>query len=77
MSLFDLRIGWNGYKELDTSLVFVFITLKSIYEQKKDLQALVVDKNFIGHRLGRSAYQKVVNVVILDFGKISSPRWKL
>ncbi|XLR64890.1 hypothetical protein S83_015562, partial [Arachis hypogaea] len=38
-----------------TCFATVFITLKSIFDHKKDLQVLVVDSIFIDHKLGRSA----------------------
>ncbi|XP_057733824.1 uncharacterized protein LOC130948997 [Arachis stenosperma] len=38
-----------------TCFATVFITLKSIFDRKKDLQALVVDSIFIDHKLGRNA----------------------
>lgn len=59
-----------GWKEIVrpglTRFATVFLTLKSIYEHKEDLQALVVDKHFTGHKLGRSANGKVVNAIVLD-----------
>ncbi|XP_072088422.1 uncharacterized protein [Arachis hypogaea] len=44
----------------------IFITLKSIFECKMDLQALVVDTHFTGHKLGRSANGRAVSAIILD-----------
>ncbi|XP_025693051.1 uncharacterized protein [Arachis hypogaea] len=38
-----------------TRFATVFITLKSIFDHKKELQQLVVDSIFIDHKLGRSA----------------------
>ncbi|XP_016195134.1 uncharacterized protein LOC107636114 [Arachis ipaensis] len=49
-----------------TCFATVFITLKSIFERKADLQALVIDTHFTGHKLGRSANGRVVSAIILD-----------
>ncbi|XP_072072032.1 uncharacterized protein [Arachis hypogaea] len=49
-----------------TCFVTVFITLKNIFEHKADLQALVVDAHFTGHKLKRSASDRVVHAIILD-----------
>ncbi|XP_025625509.1 uncharacterized protein [Arachis hypogaea] len=38
----------------------------SIFEHKIDLQALVVDTHFTGHKLGRSANGRAVSAIILD-----------
>ncbi|XP_052118938.1 uncharacterized protein LOC110273134 [Arachis duranensis] len=44
----------------------VFITLKSIFDRKKELQQLVVDSIFTNHKLGRSATGRAVSAIILD-----------
>ncbi|XP_072054868.1 uncharacterized protein [Arachis hypogaea] len=49
-----------------TRFATVFITLMSIFERKKDLQALVVDSIFTDHKLGRSATGRAVSATILD-----------
>ncbi|XP_028797889.1 uncharacterized protein LOC114753361 [Neltuma alba] len=43
-----------------------FITLHSIYMHKNDLQALVVDKHFVDHRLSKIEARKNFSVIILD-----------
>ena len=49
-----------------THFAIVFLTLKNIYEHKIDLQALVVDSHFTGHKLARSANGKAVSATVLD-----------
>ncbi|XP_057756054.1 uncharacterized protein LOC130975254 [Arachis stenosperma] len=49
-----------------TRFATIFITLKSIFERKSDLQALVVDTHFTEHKLGRSANSRAVSAIILD-----------
>ncbi|XP_025678204.2 uncharacterized protein [Arachis hypogaea] len=49
-----------------TRFATVFITLMSIFERKSDLQSLVVDTHFTGHKLGRSANGRAVSAIILD-----------
>ncbi|XP_025692735.1 uncharacterized protein LOC107484546 [Arachis duranensis] len=49
-----------------TRFATIFITLKSIFERKSDLQALVVDTHFTEHKLGRSANGRAVSAIILD-----------
>ena len=49
-----------------TRFATVFLTLKNIYEHKIDLQALVVDSHFTGHKLARSANGKAVSATVLD-----------
>ncbi|XP_025634499.1 uncharacterized protein [Arachis hypogaea] len=49
-----------------THFATVFITLKSIFDRKKELQALVVDSIFTDHKLGRSATGRVMSAIILD-----------
>nr|XP_025632247.1 uncharacterized protein LOC112726904 [Arachis hypogaea] len=49
-----------------TRFVTVFITLKSIFDHKKELQALVVDSIFTDHKLGRSTTGRAVSAIILD-----------
>ncbi|XP_025634277.1 uncharacterized protein [Arachis hypogaea] len=44
----------------------VFITLKSIFDRKKELQQLVVDSIFTDHKLGRSATGRAVSAINLD-----------
>ncbi|XP_016192904.1 uncharacterized protein LOC107633819 [Arachis ipaensis] len=48
-----------------TRFATVFITLKSIFDRKKDLQALVVDSIFTYHKFGRSATGRAVSAIIL------------
>ncbi|XP_025686036.2 uncharacterized protein [Arachis hypogaea] len=49
-----------------TRFATVFITLKSIFDRKKELQQLVVDSIFTDHKLGRSATGRAVSAIILD-----------
>ncbi|XP_025647851.1 uncharacterized protein [Arachis hypogaea] len=49
-----------------TRFATIFIKFKSIFECKADLQALIVDSFFIGHKLGRSATGRAVSAIILD-----------
>ncbi|XP_016171360.2 uncharacterized protein LOC107613746 [Arachis ipaensis] len=49
-----------------TRFATVFITLKSIYDHKQDLQALVIDKYFTSHKLSKSVNGKMVSSIILD-----------
>ncbi|XLU81092.1 hypothetical protein S245_004512, partial [Arachis hypogaea] len=49
-----------------TRFATVFITLKSIFDRKKELQALVVDSIFTDHKLGRSATGRAMSAIILD-----------
>nr|XP_025656884.1 uncharacterized protein LOC112751822 [Arachis hypogaea] len=49
-----------------TQFATVFITLKSIFDRKKELQQLVVDSIFTDHKLGRSATGTAVSAIILD-----------
>ncbi|XP_020986968.1 uncharacterized protein LOC110275377 [Arachis duranensis] len=49
-----------------TRFATVFITLKSIYDHKEHLQALVVDKYFTSHKLSKSVNGKMVSSIILD-----------
>ncbi|XP_052118718.1 uncharacterized protein LOC127748378 [Arachis duranensis] len=49
-----------------TRFATVFITLKSIYVHKEDLQSLVVDKYFTSHKLSKSVNGKIVSSIILD-----------
>ncbi|XP_025625660.1 uncharacterized protein [Arachis hypogaea] len=49
-----------------TRFAIVFITLKSIYDHKEHLQALVVDKYFTSHKLSKSVNGKMVSSIILD-----------
>ncbi|XP_057739696.1 uncharacterized protein LOC130956704 [Arachis stenosperma] len=49
-----------------THFATVFITLKSIYVHKEDLQSLVIDKYFTSHKLSKSVNGKMVSSIILD-----------
>ncbi|XP_015949648.1 uncharacterized protein LOC107474537 [Arachis duranensis] len=49
-----------------TRFTTIFITLKSIYDHKEDLQALMVDKYFTSHKLAKSANGKIVSSIVLD-----------
>ncbi|XP_020981387.2 uncharacterized protein LOC107492999 [Arachis duranensis] len=49
-----------------THFAIVFITLKSIYDHKEDLQALMMDKYFTSHKLAKSANGKIVSSIVLD-----------
>ncbi|XP_052108007.1 uncharacterized protein LOC107496386 [Arachis duranensis] len=49
-----------------TRFATVFLTLMSIFESKSELQQLVVDTHFTGHKLGRSANERAVSAIILD-----------
>ncbi|XP_072074146.1 uncharacterized protein [Arachis hypogaea] len=49
-----------------TRFAIVFITLKSIFDRKKELQQLVVDLIFTDHKLERSATSRAVSAIILD-----------
>jgi hypothetical protein len=49
-----------------TRFATTFITLKSLYDRKSDLQALMVDRHFTSHKLAKSAAGKVVSDIILD-----------
>nr|XP_025692967.1 uncharacterized protein LOC112795242 [Arachis hypogaea] len=49
-----------------TRFTTIFITLKSIYDHKQDLQALVIDKYFTSHKLSKSVNGKIVSSIILD-----------
>ncbi|XP_015934899.1 uncharacterized protein LOC107460985 [Arachis duranensis] len=60
----------DNWKEIvrpgPTRFVTVFLTLMSIFERKSELQQLVVDTHFTGHKLGRSANGRAVSAIILD-----------
>ncbi|RYQ89179.1 hypothetical protein Ahy_B09g095962 isoform B [Arachis hypogaea] len=49
-----------------TRFATVFITLKSIYDHKVDLQTLMVDQYFTSHKLSKSANGKMVSSIVLD-----------
>ncbi|XP_025703996.1 uncharacterized protein [Arachis hypogaea] len=49
-----------------TRFATVFITLKSIYDHKEDLQSLVTDKYFTSHKFSKSVNGKMVSSIILD-----------
>ena len=59
-----------GWKEIVrpgvTRFATTFITLKSLHDHMHDLQALVTDKYFTTHRLGKSETGKVVAAIVLD-----------
>ncbi|GAU51453.1 hypothetical protein TSUD_413500 [Trifolium subterraneum] len=60
----------EGWKEIVrpglTRFATTFITLKSMYDHKHDLQALMVDKHFTTHKLAKSVAGKTVSAIILD-----------
>ncbi|XP_052116413.1 uncharacterized protein LOC127746600 [Arachis duranensis] len=60
----------DNWKEIvrpgPTRFATVFLTLMSIFERKSELQQLVVDTHFTGHKLGRSANDRTVSAIILD-----------
>ncbi|XP_039128888.1 uncharacterized protein LOC120265020 [Dioscorea cayenensis subsp. rotundata] len=60
----------SGWKEIvrpgATRFVTTFITLKSIYDHKHDLQALVTDKYYTSHKLSKSPASKTITSIILD-----------
>ncbi|XP_039134542.1 uncharacterized protein LOC120271927 [Dioscorea cayenensis subsp. rotundata] len=60
----------SGWKEIVrpgvTRFATTFITLKSIYDHKHDLQALVTDKYYTSHKLSKSPVGKTVTSIILD-----------
>ncbi|GAV91669.1 LOW QUALITY PROTEIN: DUF659 domain-containing protein [Cephalotus follicularis] len=61
------RSGWmkivrTAMKRFATS----FITLKSIYDHKPDLQALVTSKHYTNHKLSRTSKGKSFSSTILD-----------
>ncbi|XLU19086.1 hypothetical protein S245_055152, partial [Arachis hypogaea] len=43
-----------------THFATVFITLKSIYDHKEDLQALMVDKYFTSHKLAKVLMERLL-----------------
>ncbi|PNY02045.1 hypothetical protein L195_g025349 [Trifolium pratense] len=49
-----------------TRFATTFITLKSLYDRKNDLQALMVDKHFTSHKLAKSTAGKMVSAIVLD-----------
>nr|XP_025652598.1 uncharacterized protein LOC112748584 [Arachis hypogaea] len=49
-----------------TDFATVFITLKRIFDRKKELQALVVDSIFTDHKLKRNAIGRAMSAIILD-----------
>ncbi|XP_025633583.1 uncharacterized protein [Arachis hypogaea] len=49
-----------------TRFATIFLTLMSIFKHKLELQQLVVDTHFTGHKLGRSANGRAVSAIILD-----------
>jgi hypothetical protein len=61
----------EGWKEIVrpglTRFATTFITLKSLYDRKSDLQALMVDRHFTTHKLAKSTAGKTVSAIILDF----------
>lgn len=49
-----------------TRFATTFITLKSLFDHKHDLQALMVDKHFTTHKLAKSVAGKIVSDIVLD-----------
>lgn len=61
------REGWKEIVCLGvTRSATTFVTLKSLYDHKHDLQALAVDKHFTSHGLAKTVAGKAVNAIILD-----------
>ncbi|XP_057719382.1 uncharacterized protein LOC130933786 [Arachis stenosperma] len=61
------RKSWTEIVRLGvTHFATVFITLKSIYDHKEDLQALMMEKYFTSHKLAKSANEKIVSSIVLD-----------
>ncbi|XP_072054940.1 uncharacterized protein [Arachis hypogaea] len=61
------RKGWTEIVRTGvTRFATVFITLKSIYDYKEDLQVLMVDKYFTSHKLAKSANGKIISSIVLD-----------
>ncbi|XP_057740532.1 uncharacterized protein LOC130957705 [Arachis stenosperma] len=61
------RSNWKEIVRLGvTRFATVFITLKSIYDRKEDLQTLMVDKYFTSHELSKSVNGKMISSIILD-----------
>ncbi|XP_039145518.1 uncharacterized protein LOC120282732 [Dioscorea cayenensis subsp. rotundata] len=59
--------GWKEIVHLGvTHFATTFITLKSIYDHKHDLQALVTVKYYTSHKLSKSLAGKTVTSIILD-----------
>ncbi|XP_039128915.1 uncharacterized protein LOC120265061 [Dioscorea cayenensis subsp. rotundata] len=60
----------SGWKEIVrpgvTRFATTFITLKSIYDHKHDLQALVTNKYYTSHKISKSPVGKTVTSIILD-----------
>ena len=61
------RKGWvEIVRPGATRFATTFITLHSIYKHKHDLQALVVDKHFLDHKLSKKVAGKTFSAIILD-----------
>ncbi|XP_028773353.1 uncharacterized protein LOC114730436 [Neltuma alba] len=61
------RPTWKEIVRLGaTRFATTFITLHSIYMHKNDLQALVVDKHYVDHKLSRTEAGKNFSAIILD-----------
>ncbi|GAV84465.1 LOW QUALITY PROTEIN: DUF659 domain-containing protein, partial [Cephalotus follicularis] len=61
------RFGWMEIvRPAMTRFVTSFITLKSIYDHKPDLQALVTSKHYTNHKLSRTSKGKSFSSTILD-----------
>ncbi|XP_054790328.1 uncharacterized protein LOC129295787 [Prosopis cineraria] len=81
------RLGWKEIVHPGaTRFTTTFITLHSIYMHKHDLQALVIDKHFVDHKLSKTQAGIIVTTIILDNGfwgdcleimKVVSPLIKL
>ncbi|XP_039048882.1 uncharacterized protein LOC120189745 [Hibiscus syriacus] len=60
----------EGWKEIVrpgvTRFATIFITLKNNFDHKHDLQALVVDKHFTGHKLSKTTEGKIVSAIVMD-----------
>jgi hypothetical protein len=63
-----MREGWREIVRPGvTRFATTFITLKSLYDRKNDLQALMVDRHFTNHKLAKSPTGKTVSAIILDY----------
>ncbi|GAV74146.1 LOW QUALITY PROTEIN: DUF659 domain-containing protein/Dimer_Tnp_hAT domain-containing protein, partial [Cephalotus follicularis] len=61
------RSGWMAIvRPAMTRFATSFITLKSIYDHKPDLQALVTSKHYTNHKLSRTSKGKSFSSTILD-----------
>ncbi|GAV68882.1 LOW QUALITY PROTEIN: DUF659 domain-containing protein, partial [Cephalotus follicularis] len=65
--LIEKRSGWMEIVQpAMTRFATSFITLKSIYDHKPDLQALVTSKHYTNHKLSRTSKGKSFSSTILD-----------